>query len=48
MRFSGVTLALVSTVKPELVSTVAIEKSDRPYRPLRTNVSSGAGAGASD
>ena len=43
MRFSVVTLVLVPPVKPELVSTVYPEKSDRLLRSLCTNIYSGAG-----
>ena len=42
MRFSGVTLALVTPIKP--FSPVAAYKADRYIRCLRTSISSGAGA----
>ena len=44
MRFPGVTLSIVSPVKPELVSTVVTDKIDRSVRSLSTTISSGAGA----
>ena len=44
MRFSGVTLALVSSVNPELVSPSNTELTDRSVRSLSTTITSGAGA----
>ena len=48
MRFSGVTLALILSVKPKLVSPVALDKIDRSVQSLSNIITSGAGDGASD
>ena len=40
--FSGVTLALVTPVKPELVSPVAPDKTDISAQSLCNTISSGA------
>ena len=44
MRHYGITLYLVSPVKPELVSPVASEKTYRPVQSFSTNISYDAGA----
>ena len=43
MRFSGVTLALISPVKLELVYPVAPDKTNRSVQSLSTTIPSGAG-----
>ena len=42
MHFYGVTLALVSPVKPELVSTVALGKIYRSVQSFSATISSGS------
>ena len=44
MRFPGIILALVPPIKPDLVSPVALYKTDIPVLSLCTTIYSGAGA----